>query len=83
MINIDNELAFGEYVSLPIRTEKTAEQKWNELRKVLTERHTEFTSRYFKALSLGDDDVADELLNRRNGVVFALSEMDRLDELDT
>lgn len=27
MSNIDNELAFGEYVSIPIRTEKTAEQK--------------------------------------------------------
>lgn len=33
MSNIDDELAFGEYVSLPIRTEKTAEEKWNELGK--------------------------------------------------
>ena len=33
MSNIDDKLAFGEYVSLPIRTEKTAEQKWNELGK--------------------------------------------------
>ena len=30
-MTIDDRLAFGEYVSLPIRTEKTAEEKWNEL----------------------------------------------------
>ena len=32
-MTIDDRLAFGEYVSLPIRTEKTAEQKWIELGK--------------------------------------------------
>ena len=36
MSNIDNELAFGSYVSIPIRTEKTAEQKWNSLKDYLT-----------------------------------------------
>lgn len=36
-MNIDNELAFGEYVSIPIRTEKTAEQKWIELREYLND----------------------------------------------
>lgn len=35
MSNIDDKLAFGEYVSLPIRTEKTAEEKWDELRKYI------------------------------------------------
>lgn len=40
MNNIDNELAFGEYVSIPIRTKKTAEQKWIELRDWLKSRMT-------------------------------------------
>lgn len=82
-MTIDDRLAFGEYVSIPIRTEKTAEQKWIELRKILIERYAELMEGYFKALELGDDDVANELLSERHGVVFALSEMDRLDELDT
>ena len=37
-MTIDDRLAFGEYVSLPIRTEKTAEQKWNELREGIEQR---------------------------------------------
>ena len=33
MSNIDDKLAFGEHVLLPIRMEKTADQKWIELGK--------------------------------------------------
>lgn len=79
MSNIDNELAFGSYVSLPIRTEKTAEEKWVELRKILTTRQINLQEAWRMARISGDTDMAVRVAVRHNEVKNVLSDMDELD----
>ena len=79
MSNIDNELAFGEYVSLPIRTEKTAEQKWDLLRKELEVRRNDLTEMSFRAEVVGDAEWLALILRKRQEVVAVLNRMEYLD----
>mgnify|MGYP000874602641 CR=1 FL=1 len=79
MSNIDNELAFGSYVSIPIRTEKTAEQKWIELRNILTTRQLRLEEVWRMAKISGDEDMAVRAEGRHCEVENVLSDMDELD----
>ena len=79
MSNIENELAFGSYVSIPIRTEKTAEQKWIELRKYLVERRATLANDMEDAINEGRPTTALRYSVRRIETLKALDEMDRLD----
>ena len=83
MSNIDNELAFGEYVSLPIRTENTAEQKWIELGKQLNQAY--LNERGSKILAVMQNDTNQEAKSRytMRGLLTAINIMDRLDGFDT
>lgn len=79
MSNIDNELAFGEYVSLPIRTEKTAEEKWNELRDILITRLAFLREVYVNANRAGDWETAAKASDLYNEVWVVMHDMDELD----
>ena len=78
-MTIDDRLAFGEYVSLPIRTEKTAEQKWIELRKELGIRQNDLTEMASRAEVVGDDEWLSIILHKRQEVVAVLNCMEYLD----
>ena len=87
MSNIDNELAFGEYVSLPIRTEKTAEEtaeeKWIELGKRLNEAALKARHERNLAIATPDSRALEKALYTMSGLQTAIHIMDELDELDT
>ena len=76
MSNIDNELAFGEYVSLPIRTEKTAEEKWNELRRDIEGRISSLE--YFLTFPKHAND-----LGSHNKLVHLRWFIEKMNDLDT
>ncbi len=82
-MTIDDRLAFGEYVSLPIRTEKTAEQKWNELGKQLSQAY--LNERGSKILAVMQNDTNQEAKSRytMRGLLTAINIMDKLDGFDT
>ena len=83
MSNIDDKLAFGEYVSLPIRTEKTAEEKWIELGRCLNEAYLSERHKRNLAIAEHDSRALDNALHTMRGLQTAIHIMDRLDGFDT
>ena len=78
-MTIDDRLAFGEYVSLPIRTEKTAEEKWNELQNYIEERHTKLMHCIETAWEHNETVTALRYCSRRMELQYVAEKMDELD----
>ncbi len=78
-MTIDDRLAFGEHVSIPIRTEKTAEQKWIELRDILATRLAFLREAYVNANRVGDWETAAKASDLYNEVWVVMHDMDELD----
>ncbi len=74
-MTIDDRLAFGEYVSLPIRTEKTAEEKWIELQKWLVKCDMDLKKKMNSALDVGMELTARTLDARRMQTAEVLIKM--------
>ena len=78
-MTIDDRLAFGEYVSLPIRTEKTAEEKWIELRKWLNAERVYLKESHCEAKASGNIGLSEMLSARYVEIALVLINMEELD----
>ena len=75
MSNIDDRLAFGEYVSLPIRTEKTAEEKW-EIARAHIKKEIEQLDHMYQMAPLMDYKQRFAILWRKTELKIMLYELD-------
>ena len=79
-MTIDDRLAFGEYVSLPIRTEKTAEEKWIVLRKYIKGKldSADKSYRNYSNCQMGDDEAywLQEMCDTLYDILLKMDELD-------
>ena len=78
-MTIDDRLAFGEHVSLPIRTEKAAEEKWIELKRHLNAMYSQYRLLQLSSVLQNKTSFDTKPVYTMRGLRMALDEMDRLD----